>query len=93
MTNKPSPYRFPKSKPIDLRMNKLLLNLVTTQKGWLVRQLMKGAAAAGTVITTWLVAHGVTLSQPEAITAALATLGVGVLEMALSKAASYFDAK
>lgn len=74
-------------------MNKILLNLVTTQKGWLVRQILKGTSAAGTAVTTWLIAHGVTLDQPEAITAALATLAVGALELALSKVASKYEAK
>ena len=81
------------NKPIDATPMKLIELLVTTNKGWIIRQLMKGAAALGTASTTWLVAHGVSLDNPQAITAGLTTLAVGAAELALSKVASKIEAK
>lgn len=75
-------------KPMDL-----IITLISTQKGWLIRQALKGAAALGTMATTWLVAHGVAIDNPQAITAALMTLASGLTEIALSKAASKIAAK
>lgn len=81
------------NKPIDATPMKLIELLVTTNKGWIIRQLMKGAAAAGTMATTWLVAHGVSLDNPQAVSAALATLSVALAELVLSKVASKIEAK
>lgn len=75
------------NKPINAPM-KIIETLISTQKGWLIRQALKGAAALGTVATTWLVSHGVAIDNPQAITAALSTLVVGLAEMGLSKLAS-----
>ena len=82
-----------KNKPIDATPMKMIELLVTTNKGWLIRQLLKWVAAAGTTVTTWLLAKGVAIDNPEAITAALTTLTVGVAEMGLSKLASKHEAK
>lgn len=81
------------NKPIDATPMKLIELLVTTNKGWIIRQLMKGAAAMGAMATTWLVAHGVSLDNPQAVSAALATLSVGLAELVLSKVASKIEAK
>lgn len=75
------------NQPINAPM-KIIETLISTQKGWLIRQALKGAAALGTVATTWLVSHGVAIDNPQAVTAALATLATGLAEMALSKLAS-----
>lgn len=74
-------------------MNKLVFNLVSTQKGWLIRQTMKWAAVGGTALTTWLVTKGVPITDSAALTAALSTLSVGLVEFALSKIASKIEAK
>ena len=81
------------NKPIDATPMHLIEMLVTTNKGWIIRQALKGAAALGTTITTALVSHGVAISDPQAIIAALSTLAVGVAEMILSKVASQYEAK
>jgi len=81
------------NQPIDATPMKLIELLVTTNKGWIVRQLMKGVATAGTAATTWLVAHGVSLDNPQAITAALTTIAVGLAEVGFSKVASKIEAK
>jgi hypothetical protein len=73
-------------------MNDLLFTLVSTQKGWLLRQALKLAAAGGTALTTWLIAHGVNVDG-AALSAGLATLVAGGLELALSKVASKIAAK
>jgi len=73
--------------PINAPM-KIIETLISTHKGWLIRQALKGAVALGTVVTTWLVSHGVAIDNPQAITAALSTLLVGLTEMGLSKLAS-----
>lgn len=82
-----------KNKPIDATPMKMIELLVTTNKGWLIRQLLKIVATAGTTITTWLLAKGVSIDNPEAVTAALGTVAVGVAEMGLSKLASKYEAK
>jgi hypothetical protein len=73
-------------------MNDLLFTLVSTQRGWLLRQALKLATAGGTIATTWLVAHGVDVDA-AALTAGIATLASGVLELVLSKVASKIAAK
>lgn len=82
-----------RNQPIELQPMKMIELLVTTNKGWLIRQLLKWTAAAGTTITTWLLAKGVAIDNPEAVTAAISTLAVGVAEMGLSKMASKHEAK
>lgn len=74
-------------------MNEFLFNLVSTQKGWLIRQAMKWAAAGGTALTTWLIAHGVPITDSAALVAACSTLAMGLVEFALSKIASRIAAK
>ena len=73
-------------------MNDLLFTLVSTQKGWLLRQALKLTTTGGTAFTTWLIAHGVPVDG-AVLSAGLGTLAVGVLEFALSKVASKIAAK
>ena len=81
------------NKPIDARPMKLIEMLVTTNKGWIVRQVLKFCGYAGGAMTTWIVAHGVKIDNPDAVTAAIGTIAIGVLEMTLSKVASKYEAK
>lgn len=81
------------NQPLELRTMKLIEMLVSTNKGWLIRQCMKGAAALGTIVTTWLVARGVAIDHPEAITGALTTLAVGLGELVLSRVAKGIETK
>lgn len=39
-------------------MNKLLINLVSTNAGWLARQAVKYSAVGAAVITGWLIGKG-----------------------------------
>lgn len=71
----------------------LITTLISTQKGWLIRQTIKWVTIGGAMATSWLAAHNVQLDNPEAVTAALVTLTTGVIEMLLSKAASKIAAK
>jgi hypothetical protein len=73
-------------------MNDLLFTLVSTQRGWLLRQALKLATTGGTAFTTWLIAHGVPVDG-TVLSAGLGTLAIGVLEFALSKVASKIAAK
>ena len=78
-----------KNKPLTLpEPMSILRTLIATQKGWIIRQVLKGAGYAGAAVTTWLVSHKVGIDNPEAVTAAISTVAVGLLEMALSKLAS-----
>lgn len=72
---------------------KLISTLISTQRGWIVRQALKFATYGGAAITTWLAAKGLHLDNPEAVTSALVTLAGGLTELALSKAASKIAAK
>jgi hypothetical protein len=58
--------------------------LILSQRGWLIRQVLKLAAAGGTVLTTWLASKSVEVDV-QAIGAALATLAVGITEVVLSR--------
>lgn len=79
------------NQPIE-PMN-ILQNLISTQKGWIIRQVLKYAAQGGAMLTATLVSHGVAISDPQAITAALSTLAVGLIEVGLSKMASPISTK
>jgi hypothetical protein len=66
--------------------------IVTTHRGWIIRQLLKAAAYLGTAATVWLGSHSVRLDNPDVLGAALGTLLVAVAEFAFSKVASRFAA-
>jgi len=63
---------------------KALLTLLTTSKGWLVRQIAKFAGYAGAILATKAAAAGAVSVTAENSTAALTLIGVGLLEVALS---------
>lgn len=67
--------------------------IISTQKGWITRQALKWITFGAGLATTWLVAKGVAIDNPEAITGAATTIGLGLIELALSKAASKIAAK
>jgi hypothetical protein len=96
MSNINPPGYSPNSKAklkLDLPMHSIIATLIATQKGWAIRQTMKWATIGGTSLTTWLVAHGVAITDGSALTAAAVTLASGVVELLLSKAASHIAAK
>lgn len=74
-------------------MKAILQSLVSTQSGWLVRQLLKFATLGGASLTTWLTAHGATAEHTTAIVTGSITLLTGLLEFGLSKLASRIAAK
>jgi hypothetical protein len=74
-------------------MNKIIINIISTQRGWLIRQAIKYATLVGASLTTWLLSQGVAIGDGATITAAVVTLATGLAEMALSKAASHIAAK
>jgi hypothetical protein len=63
---------------------KPLLTLLTTSKGWIVRQIAKGAGIAGVWLAAKASAAGAVSVNAENSTAALTLIGVGVLEIGLS---------
>ena len=83
------------NKPIeaDNVMNAFIANLISTNEGWFKRQVMKYAAVLGLMIATWLVSHGVSLSDPSAITNCLGTIATGVLSLALGVVENRLSAK
>lgn len=66
---------------------KTLITLLTTSKGWIVRQVAKGAGIAGVWIAAKASAAGAVSVTAENSTAALTLIGVGLLEVVLSFAA------
>jgi|GEM_PF-2976055 len=83
------------NKPIeaDNVMNAFIANLISTNEGWFKRQVMKYAAVVGLIIATWLVSHGVSLSDPQAITNCLGTIATGALSLALGIIENRLSAK
>ena len=63
---------------------KPILTLLTTSKGWLVRQIAKGAGIAGVWLAAKASAAGAISVTADNSTAALTLIGVGALEVILS---------
>lgn len=63
---------------------KTLLTLLTTSKGWLLRQVAKGAGIAGVWLAAKASAAGAVSVTADNATAALTLIGVGVVEIGLS---------
>jgi hypothetical protein len=74
-------------------MKELFTSIVSTQKGWIIRQLLKYAAMGGAALSTWLISQGAEASNAELITSGLITAVSGGLEFVLSKVASKIAAK
>lgn len=69
-------------------MKDLITSIISTNKGWLVRQALKYVTMGGVAFTTWLTAHGVESSSTELIVTGLTTAISGGLELVFSKLAS-----
>lgn len=74
-------------------MKDIITSIVSTNKGWLVRQILKYAAMGGAALSTWLVSKGADTSSSELITSGLITVVSGGLELVFSKLASKVAAK
>jgi hypothetical protein len=71
------------NKPIDLPMS-ILNTLISTQRGWIIRQAMKYAAEGGAALTAYLATNNIN-TNGEAVVAFCVTLAVGITERILSK--------
>lgn len=69
-------------------MKNIITSIISTNKGWIVRQVLKYVAMGGAAITTWLVTKGADTSSAELIVTGLTTVVTGSLEIGLSKLAS-----
>lgn len=74
-------------------MKDIITSIVSTNKGWFVRQILKYAAMGGAALSTWLVSKGADTSSAELITSGLVTFVSGGLELVFSKLASKVAAK
>ncbi len=74
-------------------MKDIITSIVSTNKGWLVRQALKYATIGGAALSTWLISKGAEESSAELIASGLITAASGGLELVLSKLASKIAAK
>lgn len=74
-------------------MKNLIESIVSTQKGWLIRQALKYIAVGGTALSTWLVAKGADPDNAQVIVSGLIAAASGAAELFLSKLASKIAAK
>ena len=74
-------------------MKDIITSIVSTNKGWIVRQILKYAAMGGAALSAWLVSKGADASNAELITSGLVTIVSGGLELIFSKLASKIAAK
>lgn len=74
-------------------MKDTITSIISTNKGWIVRQVLKYAAMGGAALSTWLVSKGADASSTELITSGLITVVSGGLELVFSKLASKVAAK
>lgn len=78
---------------INTFMKDIITTIVSTNKGWLVRQALKYATIGGAALSTWLISKGAEASSAELIVSGLITTASGGLELVLSKLASKIAAK
>lgn len=76
-----------------LIMNDFITNMVSTNSGWVQRQILKYTAMGAAIATTWLVSHGLDAVNATTLATGLAAGVAGVAELLLSKAASKIAAK
>lgn len=65
-------------------MNTMLINLVSTNAGWLARQAIKYSAVLAAVLTGWLIGHGFDPTHAGVIAAGAASIVLGIVEASLS---------
>lgn len=74
-------------------MKNIINSIVSTNKGWIVRQILKYAAMGGAALSTWLVSKGADAGNVELIVSGLTTVITGSAEIVLSKLASKIAAE
>ncbi|WP_397382965.1 hypothetical protein [Prosthecobacter sp.] len=62
----------------------MLLNLVSTNAGWLARQAIKYSAVGAAIITAWLVGHGFDTAHAGVIAGGVSAIILGGIEAGLS---------
>jgi len=80
------------NKPIDLTPMSILNTLISTQKGWILRQVTKYASVGGALITVKLQTLGI-ITDDAATVAFCVSLAGGVAEFLLSKWSAPIAAK
>lgn len=83
----------PKKPNLELEPMKLFHALITTNKGWLVRQAMKYVATGLASLTAYLQAKGLSIEDPQVVQAGLSALAVALIEGALSYGAKAYAVK
>ena len=78
---------------INTFMKDIITTIVSTNKGWVVRQALKYATIGGAALSAWLISKGAEASSAELIASGLITTVSGGLELVLSKLASKIAAK
>ena len=74
-------------------MKNIIESIISTQKGWIVRQVLKYIAVGSAALSTWLVARGADPDSAQVIASGLAAAASGAAELFLSKLASKVAAK
>ena len=74
-------------------MKSLVFSIISTNKGWLVRQTLKYVTVGATALTTWLISQGYEATNAETLTVGLVAGVSGGLELLLSKLASKIAAQ
>lgn len=69
-------------------MKKIIAGIISTRKGWLVRQGLKGITVASASLSTWLLAKGADAETASAIVAGATSVAAWGIETGLSKLAS-----
>jgi len=73
----------PNIKLEDIPMNSLI-TILTTSRGWIIRQLIKATAYVTTPLTVWLSAHGVDGNHTTAIVSGIVAAVAVIGELGLS---------
>ena len=74
-------------------MKDIINSIISTNNGWLVRQILKYTAMGGTALSAWLISKGADATNAGLIATGIATAVSGGLELTLSKLASKIAAK
>jgi len=69
-------------------MKNIINSIVSTNKGWIVRQVLKYVAMGGAIASSWLISRGADASNADLIISGATTIITGALELGLSKLAS-----
>lgn len=78
---------------LNICMKDIITSIISTNKGWLVRQALKYTTYGGVALSTWLVSKGADVSNAELIVSGVTTIVSGGLELIFSKLASKIAAE